>query len=60
MQIAIDVQLHYVVDHPKVGESVIQKNLPFHNTSTDKRHFLILVAITQLSRELQLCNFTMW
>ena len=38
MQRAIDVQLHYVVDHPK-GESVIQKNLPFHNTFRDKRHF---------------------
>ena len=25
MQRAIDVQLHYVVDHPK-GKSVIQKN----------------------------------
>ena len=25
------MQLHYVVDHPK-GESVIQKNLTFHNT----------------------------
>ena len=26
----------------------------------DKRHLLILVAITQLSKELQFCNFTMW
>ena len=41
MQRAIDVQLHYVVDHPK-GESVIQKNLPFHNTVRDKRHLLFL------------------
>ena len=59
MQIAIDVQLHYVVDHPK-GESVIQKNLPFHNTFRDKRHLIILVAVTQLCKELQFCNFTMW
>ena len=59
MQRAIDVQLHYVVDHPK-GESVIRKNLPFHNTFRDKRHLIILVAVTQLSKELQFCNFTMW
>ena len=59
MQRAIDVQLHYVVDHPK-GESVIQKNLPFHNTFRDKRHLIILVAVTRLRKELQLCNFTMW
>ena len=59
MQRAIDVQLHYVVDHPK-GESVIQKNLPFHNTFRDKRHLIILVGVTQLSKELQFCNFTMW
>ena len=52
MQRAIDVQLHYVVDHPK-GESVIQKNLPFHNTFRDKRHLIILVAVTQLLNELQ-------
>ena len=30
------------------------------NTSKDKRQLLILVAITQLSKELQFCNFTMW
>ena len=59
MQIAIDVQLHYVVDHPK-GELVIQKNLPFYNTFRDKRHLIILVAVTQLWKELQFCNFTMW
>ena len=59
MQIAIDVELHYVVDHPK-GESDIQKNLPFHNTFRDKRHLIILVAVTQLRKELQFCNFTMW
>ena len=59
MQIAIDVELHYVVDHLK-GESVIQKNLPFHNTFRDKRHLIILVAVTQLWKELQFCNFTMW
>ena len=46
MQRAIDVQLHYVVDHPK-GESVIQKNLTFHNTFRAKRHLIILVAVTQ-------------
>ena len=51
MQRAIDVQLHYVVDHPK-GESVIQKNLPFHNTFRDKIHLIILVAVTQLWKEL--------
>ena len=28
------------------------------NIFRDKRHLLILVAITQLSKELQLCNFT--
>ena len=59
MQRAIDVQLHYVVDHPK-GESVIQKNLLFHNTFRDKRRLIILVAVTQLWKELQFCNFTMW
>ena len=31
MQKAMDVQLHYVVDHPK-GERVIQKKLPIFNT----------------------------
>ena len=51
MQRAIDVQLHYMVDHPK-GESVIQKNLTFHHTFRDKRHLIILVAITQLSTHL--------
>ena len=59
MQGAIDVQLHYMADHPK-GESVIWKNLPFHNTFRDKRHLIILVAVTQLWKELQFCNFTMW
>ena len=59
MQRAIDVQLHYVVDHPK-GESVIQKNLTFHNTFRDKRHLIILVAVMQLWKELQFCNLTMW
>ena len=59
MQRATHVQLHYVVDHPK-GESVIQKNLPFHNTFRDKRHLIILVAVTQLWKELQFFNFTMW
>ena len=59
MQRAIDVQFHYVVDHPK-DESVIEKNLTFHNTFRDKRHLIILVAITQLSKELQFCNLTMW
>ena len=59
MQRAIDVQLHYVVDHPK-GESVIQKNLPFHNTFRDKTHLIFSVAVTQLWKELQFCNFTMW
>ena len=59
MQRAIDVQLQYVVDHPK-GESVIQKKLTFHNTFRDKRHLIILVVVTQLWKELQFCNFTMW
>ena len=59
MQRALDVQLHYVVDHPK-GESVIEKNLTFHNTFRDKRHLIILVAVTQLWKELQFCNLTMW
>ena len=59
LQRAIDVQLHYVVYCPK-GESVIQKNLTFHNTFRDKRHLIILVAVTQLWKELQFCNFTMW
>ena len=49
MQRAIDVQLHYVVDHPK-GESV--KKLPICNTFRDKRHLLILVAMTELCKEL--------
>ena len=43
MQKAIDLQLHYVVDH---------KKLPTGNTFRDKRHSLILVAITQLSTHL--------
>ena len=59
MQRAIDVQLHYVVDHPK-GESVNEKNLTFHNTFRDKRHLIILVAVTQLWKELQFCNLTIW
>ena len=59
MQTAIDVQLHYVVDHPK-GEGVILKNLPLYNTFRDKRYLIILVAITQLWKEIQFCNFTMW
>ena len=58
MQRAIDVQLHYVVDHPK-DESVIEKNLTFHNTFRDKRHLIILVAVAQLWKELQFCNLTM-
>ena len=58
MQKAIDVELHYVVDHPK-GERIIQQNLPFCNTFRDKRHLIILVAVTQLWKELQFCNFTM-
>ena len=49
MQRAIDLQLHYVVDHPK---SVIQKKLPMCNTFRDKIHLVILVAITQLCKEL--------
>ena len=60
MQRAIVVQLHYVVDHPNVGEQIIQKNLPFCNPFRDKRHLIILVAITQLWKELQFYNFTMW
>ena len=59
MQRAIDVQLHYVVDHPK-DESLIEKNLTFHNTFRDKRHLIILVAVTLLWKELQFCNLTMW
>ena len=51
MQRALDVQLHYVVDHPK-DESVIQKNLTFQNTFRDKRHLIILVAMTELCNEL--------
>ena len=54
MQRAIDV-----VDRPK-GESIIQKKLPICNTFRDKRHLLILVATTQLCKELQFCNFTTW
>ena len=30
------------------------------NTFNDKRHILILVAITLPSNELPFCNFTMW
>ena len=59
MQRAIDMQLYYVVDYPK-GESVIVKNLTFHNTFRDKRHLIILVAVTQLWKELQFCNLAMW
>ena len=54
------LQLYYVVDHPKVGEGLMSKKLPIGNTFRDKRHLLILVAITLLSKELQFCNFTMW
>ena len=32
MQRATVVQLHYVVDHPIVGEQFIQKKLPICNT----------------------------
>ena len=42
MQRATGVQLHYVVDHPKVGEQLIQKKLPICNTFKDKRHLFIL------------------
>ena len=52
MQRAIDLQLHYVVDHSKVGEWVIQKTLPICKTFRDKRHLLILVVMTQLCKEL--------
>ena len=60
MQKAIDLQLHFVVDQPKAGEGHISKKLPTCNTFRDKRHLLILVAITLPSKELQFCNFTMW
>ena len=60
MQRATVVQLNYVVDHPKVGEQLIYKKLPICNTFRDKRHLIILVAVAQLWKELQLCNFTMW
>ena len=60
METATVLQLHYVVDPPKLDESLIQKKLPICNTFRDKRHLIILVAITQLWKELQFCNFTMW
>ena len=60
MERTIDLKLHYVVDQPKVGECIIYQKLPICNTFRDKRNLLILVAITQLSKELQFCNFTMW
>ena len=47
--------IYYVVDHPKVGEGHIWKKLPICNTFTDKRHLLILVAITLPSKKLQFC-----
>ena len=63
MQKATVLQLYYVVDQPKVGEWLIYKKLHICNTFfflRGKMHLLILVAITQLSKELQFCNFTMW
>ena len=46
MQRATVVQLHYVVDHPIVGEQLIYKKLPICNTFRDKRHLLILAGIS--------------
>ena len=54
------LQLHYVVDHPKVGERLIKKKLRISKTFREKRHLLILEAMTQLCKELQICIFTMW
>ena len=45
MQRATLLQLHYVVDYPKVGEQLIKKKLPICNTFRDKRHLLILAGI---------------
>ena len=45
MQRATVVQLHYVVDHPIVGEQHILKKLPICNSFRDKRHLLILAGI---------------
>ena len=53
MQRATVLQLHYVVDHPKVGEGLIKKKLPMCNTFKDKSYLLILEAINQLCKELQ-------
>ena len=52
MQRATVLQLQYVVDEPKVGEWLIYKKLRICNTIRDKRHLLILVAMTVLYKEL--------
>ena len=49
-----------MVDRPKEGEGLTWKKLPMSNTFKDKRRLLILVPVTQLCKELQLCNLTMW
>ena len=49
MQTAIDLKIHYVVDQPKVE---ILKKLHISNALRDNRHLLILVATTQLCKEL--------
>ena len=50
IQRATVLQLHYVADHPKVGEGLILKKLTMCNTFKDKRYLLILVAVTQLCK----------
>ena len=41
-----------MLDQPKVGEKVIKKKFRIFNTFRDKRHLLILVAVSQLTKEL--------
>ena len=59
------MQFYYVKADPKVVDRHIYmkfskyNKLPTCNTFRDKRHLLILVAITPLSKELQFCNLTM-
>ena len=50
------MQRHYVVDHPKVGEWLIQKKMPFCDTFRDKTlaHFSSYYLAIQIATVLQL------
>ena len=57
MQRATVVQLHYVVDHQKVGKYSNCNSFGVTMDLLNSQNFK--VAITQLSNVEQVCNFTM-